>query len=218
MSRGFNKARTGNERILMLRTITPKEGTPVAVIDRKNSYGKKSTINGVCVYIKGQSLTGSDGDKSPYNERAAYLVDKMLNLKLVPTTVLRLVDGKLVSAQRWVNGKPPKYEDNPPLLRLFDYLIHNTDRHGGNWLIEGGKVWAIDNAYSFYDSNYNRYGDEVAHNLSKVDKAKLRKRLQLVLTEPQKIHKQLDGLIGNDETDALISRMERIMNKIGDRQ
>lgn len=32
----------------------------------------------------------------------------------------------------------------------LDYLIGNTDRHGNNWLItESGKIWSIDNGYTF---------------------------------------------------------------------
>lgn len=188
-----------------LRTMTPKKGTPTAV----TSCGKKTKIKGIAVWVKGTSPNYEDDSLSPYNERAAYLVDKMLSLNLVPTTVLRLARGRVVSAQKWVNADRPE-KSNPPLLRLFDYLISNTDRHSGNWLVEkGGKVWAIDNAYSFRRLDRHE-GEGADQDLSKVNKAKLRKRLQSILTEPQKIHKRLDSLIGKGKTGALISRMRQV--------
>jgi hypothetical protein len=193
----------------MLKTVTPKEGTPTA--NWKCCSGKKVTICGVKVWVKGVSCN-EDWQKSPYNERAAYLVDKMLHLNLVPITVLRLRSGKVVSAQRWI--KSTKLKGNkPPILHLFDYLIHNTDRHDGNWLMQGNKVWAIDNAYSFYTSDYARFYNN-AQDLSPIYRAKLRKRLQLVLAEPQKIHEKFDWLIGEHETSALIDRMIRIVRDI----
>ena len=205
---------------MALRSITPKEGTPTASISGngwRSSNGEKTTISGIVVWIKGQSPTWeSTPELSPYNERAAYLVNKMLGLRSVPTTVLRLKNGKLVSAQRWVKGKKPNMTHCPPILNLFDYIIRNNDRHAGNWLIKpSGKVWAIDNAYSFTDR-----GSQVpdCKELPEDDKTKLKKKLQSILAEPQKIHKMLDSLIGKEKTDALISRMADVLAELGKRR
>ena len=78
------------------------------------------------------------------HEVAAYGIDRLLDLRLVPVTVPRVVDGKEGSLQFWVEGLVnqidiqekgldyrngwcqvvPQFE----LLKVFDALIFNQDR------------------------------------------------------------------------------------------
>jgi hypothetical protein len=187
----------------MLRTITPKEGTPTAVIRNRDSSGKKVNINGVDVWLKGCSCTFSDSAKSPYND-----------FNLVPTTVLVLFEGKLASAQQFITAEKPSHYP-PPLLQLFDYIIGNSDRHGGNWLVEGEKIWAIDNAYSFDRNRYNQYYDQPKPSINGIEnKPKLKHRIKLILSKPSDIHKLLDCLIGDEETNCLISRLREVLKAL----
>ena len=83
-------------------------------------------------------------------EVAAYEIDKLLNLNMVPPTVERSYRGRKGSLQYWVDGcidekerldkkiQPP----NPVLwnwqifkVRVFDQLVYNIDRNLGNTLI-----------------------------------------------------------------------------------
>ena len=187
-----------------LKTVTPHPDTPTASIT-----GKKGKIDGVSVWLKGASPTGTNSTRSPYNERAAYLVNLVLGLKLVPPTVLCLVEGEVASAMKWVRGGLP-HISRPPLLDLFDYLIDNNDRHYGNWLVNGcGKVWAIDNAFAFHSTNTGTfYADSKVPN--KVPN-KVKQKLREVLANPKEFHRQLDWLVGKSSVVALINRMKEVL-------
>jgi len=100
-------------------------------------------------------------------EVAAYEMDKMLGLGMVPATVQRTspYDNKPASLQLWVQaamseGKrrekaiippdPEKWSQQLANMALFDALIYNTDRHPGNLLItDDFKVRLIDHSRSF---------------------------------------------------------------------
>lgn len=98
-------------------------------------------------------------------ERAAYLVDRFLGFNLVPPTVIREIDGEVGSMQQFIpdskTGKEvPYYERDKDILQqqliklwIFDYIIYNSDRHDGNFLVKSkeNKLYAIDNGLSFGD-------------------------------------------------------------------
>lgn len=102
--------------------------------------------------------TGIEAGTYFKRERAAYLVSKMVGIELVPPTVIRELDGETGSMQQFIEDAESVYETDPDdplrkeeLMRLFalDYIIWNTDRHGGNILFNKGKVVAIDNGLAF---------------------------------------------------------------------
>lgn len=106
--------------------------------------------------FKPKNEVGSDYHK---RERAAYLIDRFLGFDLVPTTIIREIDGRVGSVQRFIKDAPGwlqlSEEDRNALsllekmkLNLFDFLILNGDRHGGNFLTKNGKIFAIDHGYS----------------------------------------------------------------------
>ena len=98
-----------------------------------------------------------------YNEVAAYVVAKLLNLDMVPVTVLREIgiaetglkastSQREGSLQLWVENaaveydfreKGRSYPGDPVMkneqlsdIRVFDCIIGNTDRHAGNLLVD----------------------------------------------------------------------------------
>ncbi len=93
-------------------------------------------------------------------EVAAYLLSSHLGWDLVPPTVER--DGPLGhgSLQLFVPADFEQHyftlrgrEDHIPLLmRLcaFDVAANAADRKGGHVLVEGGRIWAVDNGLCFH--------------------------------------------------------------------
>ena len=99
-------------------------------------------------------------NKSDVNaEVFAYRVDRLLNLRMVPVTVIREINGVRGSLQLWVHADDSK-PTSESLMKLsaFDYLINNLDRGGStfhvvhgsrNTLTVKGKLIAIDHALAF---------------------------------------------------------------------
>ena len=100
-------------------------------------------------------------DDSWRHEVAAYELDKLLGLGMVPPTVRRKDKGRAGGLQLWVEGKTLDAlpEDLPDLagwrqqvsaMWLFDYLTANNDRHANNVLASPeGRLLMIDNSRSF---------------------------------------------------------------------
>jgi hypothetical protein len=96
-------------------------------------------------------------------EIAAYELDKLLDLQMVPPTVCRRVDGDKRSAQMWVQDcRPLKklagqsapdtewWNHQVHRMRMFDNLMANIDRHAGNILIDPAwNIILIDHSRAF---------------------------------------------------------------------
>lgn len=97
---------------------------------------------------------------------AAYKLDKMLGLQMVPVTVERSFQGKSGSYCWWVDNvlmielERMKKKTAPPdadswnkqmhIVRVFDQLIYNTDRNLGNLVIDKDwRIWMIDHTRAF---------------------------------------------------------------------
>ena len=117
-------------------------------------------------------VTFSDGSKAlwkpmptgqidPKREAVAYEIAKELGMShLVPETVIREIDGRVGSLQRFVDDakvamkiwdEKEMYDGEKDLARsaAFDYLICHTDRHDGNWMVDsGGSLHLIDHGFS----------------------------------------------------------------------
>lgn len=91
-------------------------------------------------------------------EEAAYLLDRLLGLYLVPVSYVTVVNGLRGSVQHYVRGRDPAREPDEyaPLWRaaagLFDFVTGQFDRHRGNWLThpdDPDRLILIDNGLSF---------------------------------------------------------------------
>jgi len=98
-------------------------------------------------------------------EVAAYRLSVLLGIDNVPPAVLRNIEGAAGSLQLWVEdamSETHRRKNNLPLLdrdrwleqmrlmTLFDTLVGNIDRNGGNYLHDAsGKMWFIDHTRAF---------------------------------------------------------------------
>jgi hypothetical protein len=101
-------------------------------------------------------------------EVAAYYVDRLFGIGLVPVTVLRTVDGQQGSLQLWIedittmdraleiHGETPVEHfdlllERMMLTYILDALIYNTDRNQGNILVDFGndRFFPIDHSRAF---------------------------------------------------------------------
>jgi hypothetical protein len=100
-------------------------------------------------------------------EIAAYELDKLLGINMVPPTVTRSVDKKTGSLQYWVNDcklykevqqqpppEPTTWSHQLSTMKLFDVLINNIDRNAQNFLVDSNwHVVLIDHSRAFSSGN-----------------------------------------------------------------
>lgn len=115
---------------------------------------------------RGGAKRNSDSPDRFKNEMAAYKLDRMLGIGLVPVTVERLIHGKRGTLQLWVNDlvdqitideKNIKYDgycdyaSQINLMDSFDYLIANFDRNQSNVMFNKNdfQIWFIDHSMAF---------------------------------------------------------------------
>ena len=121
--------------------------------------------------VQNNSFTSSRGtelnfkDSYKYNI-AAYRLDKIMDLNMIPVSVVRKVAGKTSAVTWWVDDKmfddvdrkkqgiePPNQDDwnkQMYVVRVFDQLIYNTDRNLGNLVIDKQwRMWMIDHTRAF---------------------------------------------------------------------
>lgn len=137
------------------------------------------------------------------HEIAAYELDKLLGLGLVPVAVERKIDGRRGSVQVWVerqsrrfvHGQPPpdrrRADDDVHVVRLFDYLAFNSDRHFRNLLF--GEDWRpilIDHSLAFQvlkvpSRPLHRFPRGPVERLRGLDRRRMKKALGRYLAKDQ---------------------------------
>ncbi len=138
---------------------------------------------------------------------AAYELDKMIGLGMVPTTVERRHRRDRGSMQWWVDGMseldrvqdgiappdPQAWGDMVYKMRLFDSLIYNVDRQSRNMLItEDWRIVLIDHSRAFRTAaelrepaQMTRFSKSLLENIAKLDEETLKERVGNYLTEFQ---------------------------------
>jgi hypothetical protein len=156
------------------------------------------------------------------SEIAAYELDKLLALDMIPPTVERRVNGELGAAVMWIApAKSFKELGGPPaappdklaawsrqLIRakMFDNLISNIDPNLGNWLVDPAwNLILIDHTRSFTTKK------DVVHELTRVDR-ELWDRMKALTVES--LTPALAKWIGNREIRAIVERRDRMQGAI----
>lgn len=144
------------------------------------------------------------------NNVAAYRLDRLLGLNMIPVTVVRTDEQKRASFTWWVDDvlmtekerftKKVKAPDADAwnrqifVVRVFDQLIYNVDRNLGNLLIEKNwTIWMIDHTRAFKifkdiktpKNLGTRCEKDFLNALRKVDKATVQPLMKDLLTDSQ---------------------------------
>lgn len=158
-------------------------------------------------------------------EVAAYELDKLLNLNMVPVTVERFYNGKRGSLQLWIENAMTERERKEKNLeavnakdwnrqifkvRLFDRLIYNIDRNLGNLLITPDwKIWMIDHSRCFknldgvqHPKDLSSFSRSLIQAIRKLDEKSIRERCGKYLSaiEIRMILKRRDKIVELSET------------------
>jgi hypothetical protein len=162
------------------------------------------------------------GRKSGYwesyrSEIAAYELDRMLELNMVPPTVEKRVNGNMMSAQMFIDRcvwlKELKGQQSPDVEgwnrqvhrhRVFDNLIANIDRNAGNLLVYRTPQWhlvLVDHSRCFTTTKKMQFP-----MMTKIDRP-LFERLK-ALDKPM-LEARLGRLV--DGLDALLARRDAIV-------
>jgi hypothetical protein len=164
---------------------------------------------------------------------AAYGMNKLLGLDMVPMSVERTVDGKQCSVTWWVDNvwlveverrdkgiKPPATDlwvNQLNTIRVFDQLIYNTDRNQGNLLITPEwKVWMIDHTRAFRvhktllkEDSLKRIDVKLLNTLKGLNSATLKQELG-----PWLRPEEIDGILGR--RDRIVSYFSREVREKGE--
>ncbi len=151
----------------------------------------KNSVQGV---FKWNNLTW--GRASYKAEIAAFILDRLLNLNIVPITAPRSYVSKNGSVQFYMkgyktsNGSTKKQVNKK--LKFFDFLIANSDRGYNNYLTKPGTniVVAIDHGKAFATDELTESLYEEIENIDAV-------------TPPSEVYERLKSISNNDFYNAL---------------
>jgi hypothetical protein len=154
------------------------------------------------------------------SEIAAYELDKLLGLCMVPPAVEKRVSGERGAAVLWIEGvrswkavehapKPPKWNREAVRMKMFDNLIGNIDRNAGNLLVDADwNLYLIDHSRAFVTDTRLRSG------MDRIDK-EIWDRM-LALDEPTLVAR-LGAWLDRGAIRALLRRrdeMKKVIDKL----
>ena len=163
------------------------------------------------------------------HEIAAYEMDKILGLGMVPPAVERAINDDRGSLQLWVEGsvvfveverKTPSWPDRAHQLSrisMFDNLIGNRDRNGTNILIDPAwQVALVDHTRSFTRGTQlerlpDQFDRRLVEKLRTLDRELLTGRLKGLLSGDQ-----IGGILVR--RDALLDHVDRLIADRGEAQ
>jgi hypothetical protein len=164
------------------------------------------------------------------SEIAAYELDRLLDLEMVPPTVERRVGSDLASVQFWVEGckllrevdqkacpKPLEWAKQVCRQKVFDNLIANIDRNEGNLLVDGEwNLILIDHSRAFasdrmpFEKQMTRVDRAFFERLKTLDEPTLMKRIRpWVLSDGQ-----VRGLL--KRRDKIVADFEKLARERGE--
>jgi hypothetical protein len=148
-------------------------------------------------------------------EIAAYELDKLLELDMVPPSVERQLQGHTGAAQLWVEGvtslsaaatrgapEGADWQGQVVRMSMFDNLIGNAERNMGNMLRDdAGNLVLIDHSRAFADRT------ELPSNLGRIDRGLWSKIEGLTRS---RLDAALGAWLSEKEIEAILGRRDRM--------
>jgi hypothetical protein len=159
--------------------------------------------------------SGDGAQRSYRAEIAAYELDKMLGLNMVPPTVERVIEGRPGAIQLWINGcksykelqgKTPatsSWNHQVSRTNLFDALIGNTSRNETNLLVDPNWEIVLVDHYLGFSSD-----TELRNSPAQFDR-RLLARLRALRENELQI--RLKGILGNDDIRNVLKRRDALL-------
>ena len=189
----------------------------------RNGVPRRALFKSVDIYLPNQNVRiGEEVQKGIHDtwkfEVAAYELDKLLGLGMVPTTVARNIDGREGALIDWIDDILPEFttsaesfdtdawENEVAKAWLFDYLAYNIDRTTGNLLVtKGFKIRLIDHSRAFQRllvpmRPLFRFPRGVITRLRGLGE--------------QDFHDALGAFLDDEEMDALLERRKRVLRTV----
>ena len=156
------------------------------------------------------------------NNVAAYRLDRLLGLRMVPPSVVRQFKDRKAAYTWWLDGllmteKERTRKKQPPpdtlswnrqiwVLRVFDQLIFNFDRNLGNLLIDTEwRIWMIDHTRAF--KIFKELKDK--KSLPETCEAGLLAALRTL--DKVTLEARMDGLLNGGQIEGLLGRRDAIV-------
>jgi hypothetical protein len=223
------------EKFLEDAKYVKAEKIPEGVTNPRKIFLKKGEVEAMAVW-KRPSETGAEHFDRWEHEIAAYRLDKLLGLNMVPPTIERSYHGYAGSLQLWVDlsfnemgrqrdkvevpaDKRDAYEKARSLQKAWDSLIANADRtlqnlrYTGDW-----RLILIDHSQAFRDMPpylgrllFGRSGDPSGQGFGRLPRAFLARVKSLT---HEKIRAAVEDYLTSTEIDALLERRDLLLQEV----
>lgn len=205
------------EEFLKQAKVIKVDDVPVGITKPKRAYVAPGGPAGSFVFKELMPSRKSGFFESYKSEIAAYELDKVLGMGMVPPTVERKYDGVTGSAQLWVDHctllrerdttKAPDmgaWNKQVYRQRVWDNLTANIDRNQGNLLMDDGwNLILIDHSRAFTAAMtmpfpMNKIDKEFYEKLKALDEATIKERVGKWLFDgPKPILKRRDKIVAH---------------------
>lgn len=208
------------EEYMVAAKVTRMENVPIGVTKPQRAYlepGGAASRFAFKPIRPGYSKGFMESYKA---EIAAYKLDRMLDMHMVPPIVERKIDGQTGAAVYWVDnvtgwsvekppqGPEPMWSKQLTRMKMFDLLIANIDRNQGNLIYDADwHLILIDHSRAFIDKKDLK---GIAP-LGRVDR-QLWEKMQALTVED--LDRGLEKWVGDKEKRALLTRRDLMAKSI----